>query len=128
MTTLADLNRLVNRSHRALNEVALRAVECTLADRQTAMDHLTNAMESLMRFQRCITKQDPSLEYHHDPQRAPTEFMRSIAGTVARADSALAVGDVSAAAGLLKDALDMEPPPLAYEIISKKLGALRTHR
>lgn len=124
MTTLTDLNRLVNRGHRSLNEIALRITECPLADQQSAMEHLTGAMESLMRFQQCITKQAPGLEYHHDPGRAPTDFMRSVAETVVRADSALAAGKVDVAAGLLKEALEMEPPPLAYETISKKLRAL----
>jgi hypothetical protein len=90
-----------------------------------AVDEIARALELLMQVQQRVFRQDSSLEYHHDPQRSPTEFMKKISSAVEASESALRDGKKEAAKEWLERALAMEPSPLAYEAISKKLEKIK---
>ena len=124
MTTLSDLNRALNRALRVTNRVAVDEAASSLRDLAAAVKEITQALEHLENLYRFIVAEDPNLEYHFDPDRAPSETMKAIANLVKEADTCTNDGKPTEAVKLLQQARDMEPPPLVYEIIEKKLKAL----
>jgi len=125
MSKLEELNRSVNRVLRALNSLAVSVASSSLADRSSALDEVTQALEHVNELQRRIVASDPTLEYHHDPHRPPTKAMKAIADLVEEAEQLAKKGDAKAAEEALKRACAMEPPPLAYEMIEKRIRTLR---
>ena len=121
--SLDELNRSLNRSLRTLNNAANTFAKSSLADRMIAVDEIAQALELIMGVQKRVIREDPNLEYHHDPKRAPTDFMRKVESAMQSADAALQAGDEASARKWFARALSMEPPPLAYEVIAKRLSA-----
>lgn len=124
MSNLEELNRAVNRALRALNGIAVSVTSSSLPDRNAALQEITQALAHVDALQRLIVVSNPDLEYHHDPNRPPSPLMRTIADLVEAAENDRQQGNVSAAEVALKRALAMEPPPLAYEMIEKRLDSL----
>jgi hypothetical protein len=127
MSSAEEINRLVNRGLRVLNEVAVKVAASRLADRKLALNESTEAVTHLTALQRLIVREDPSLEYHYDPKREPTIFMKKIGSLVDEAEALLRAGKTDDAACVLRRARDLEPPPLTYEMLSKKLESLGKH-
>ena len=125
MTDLENLNRAVNRALRELNAVAVGVASAPLGDRKGALAQITQALAHVDALQRSIYTADPSLEYHYDPNRPPTESMNKVADLVDAAEAQVAKGDVRGALETLHHALQLEPPPLAYETIEKRLKSLQ---
>ncbi len=125
MTALEELNRAVNRALRALNALALRTASSALPDRDAGLREITQALAHVDSLQRLIVAADPGLEYHHDPNRPPSRIMREIANVVEEAEKQVRAGNVARAMEMLQRAQSMEPPPLAYESIEKRLMSLK---
>ncbi len=89
-----------------------------------ATEKLVEALTAISDAQKSLFASNPELEFHFDPGREPTAFMREIERLGREADSALAKGDRQLAQRKLTEALALEPPPLAYEVIEKRLRAL----
>lgn len=121
---LEEVNRALNRSLRSLSDAANSVSRSNLESRMEAVDEIARALELVMQVQQRVFRQDSSLEYHHDPQRPPTEFMRKIASAVEASESALRDGKKDTAKEWLEQALAMEPSPLAYESIAKRLSLI----
>lgn len=124
MKSLDQLNRELNRALRVTNRVVVDVAASSLRDRTAAVQDLTQALVHLENVYRMIVAEDPSLEYHFDPDREPSATMRTIASLVKEADTYTSNGNITEAVKLLEQARDMEPPPLVYEIVEKKLKAL----
>ena len=125
MKSLEQLNREINRALRATNRVALDVASSTLHDRQAALNEITQALAHIDALQRILIAQDASLEYHFDPDREPTAAMETIAGLVEAADKHLQSGRRTEAIAVLQSACDLEPPPLVYEMLEKRLNELK---
>lgn len=124
MKSLEDLNREINRALRAANRVAVDVASSSLQDRKAALHEITQALAHIDKLQRMIVAQDPDLEYHFDPDKEPTPTMKSIADLVEAADRHIAEGRQAEAVEILQRACDLEPPPLVYEMIEKRLKGL----
>lgn len=124
MPSLTDLNRALNRALRMTNLVAVDVAASSFRERAAAVTEVTQALVHLENLYRLIIAEDPSLEYHFDPDRKPSATMRAIIKMVKKADTYTADGNIPEATKLLQQVRDMEPPPLVYEIIEKKLKAL----
>jgi len=64
------------------------------------------------------------LEYHFDPDRAPTAFMREVQRLERESQEALANGNRLLATQKLNEALCLEPPPLTYEVLERRRNEL----
>lgn len=124
MKELERLNRDVNRALRELNGIAVAVSSATLANRKGALHEAAEALVHLDNLQRLIYASDPTLEYHYDPDRPATDAMAALARVVDEAEKQIKDGDISLAVKTLQLALEMEPPPLAYESIQKRLQSL----
>lgn len=125
MPSLDELGRLLSRALRAANDVAVILPVSPLLERKAALDAVVEAVVQLTKAQDLLVKQEPSLEYHYDPTRPPSQLMKMVAELRKQAESNLAQGKIADAAQLLQQAREMEPPPLTYESITKQLDALR---
>jgi hypothetical protein len=96
-----------------------------LPDRNLALGEITEALTHVDKLQSLVFAADPELEYHHDPNRAPSRIMKEVAALVEAAERHLAEGNAAAAERTFQRACEMEPSPLAYETIEKRLNALR---
>lgn len=128
MTNLKELNRAVNRALRVLNSIAVDVASSSLTERNVALDEITQALVHVDKLQRLVFASDPSLEYHFDASRAPTPAMKEVSDLVEAAERYMQQGNVAAACDALERACDLEPPPLAYEMIEKRLIGLRRSR
>ena len=72
-----------------------------------------------------VIAEDSSLEYHFESDREPTAAMKTIAELVEAADSHLESGKRAEAIAVLQSACDLEPPPLVYEMLEKRLYDLK---
>jgi hypothetical protein len=126
MSDLEQLNRAINRSLRILNGIAVSVSSSSLPDRDRALHEITQALAHVDALQRFVVASDPALEYHYDPNRPPSPTMKALADLVETAEAHVRQGNVSAAEEALRRAQEMEPPPLAYEMIAKRLASLRT--
>lgn len=124
MNSLGHLNALVNRALRAINDAAVCSARVEVANRKYAIEQLVQAVECVSRVKDVIVKADPTLEYHFDVERAATPYMESVATLVKEAQAARGIGDLKRTQELLKLALNLEPPPFAYESIEKQLNSL----
>lgn len=125
MNELEKLNRSVNRSLRELNGIAVAVSSSLWTDRKAALHEVIQALAHLDAVQRLIYTSDPKLEYHFDPNRPPTHAMTMLAQLVDKAEDQARNGDVPGAKQALQRALELEPPPLAYETIEKRLNELK---
>jgi hypothetical protein len=105
--------------------VAVGLPSSSLQDRESALEEVSQALVHLDALQRIIVAQDPSLEYHFDPQRARTPAMKTIAEHVQAAEEFIQSGRLGEAVASLEHARDLEPPPLVYEMIEKRLGEIK---
>lgn len=126
MSQLEEINRAINRSLRMLNGIAVSLTVSSLSDRKAALQEITQALAHLDALQRLVVAAAPTLEYHYDPNRAPSPTMKAIADLVETAEAHVRQGNMPAAEDALRRAQEMEPPPLAYEMIEKRLTSLRT--
>lgn len=85
------------------------------------VDRLASAIAALTDIQREIYETNPELEYHYDEARPPTKYMAKFRNHLDRADELLATGEADAAIEELRQALVMEPPPLAHEMLVAKI-------
>jgi len=122
--SLEQLNGLINRALRAVNDAAVFAAMADVAKREYAIGQIVRAVECLSNVKDLIVEADPNLEYHFDPGRAATPYMNAVAQLVISAETARQGGDSEQAAELLQKALELDPPPFAYESIEKQLKAL----
>jgi hypothetical protein len=125
MNSLEQLNGLVNRALRAVNDAAVCSAQMNIAKRESATNHLVRAVEHLTNVKALIVEADPKLEYHFDAGRPATPYMEAVARLVIEAEAARQSGNTERAEELLKSALKLDPPPFAYESIEKKIAALR---
>lgn len=88
------------------------------------MPEIIGAIERVHNLQRLIVSIAPDLEYHSDPAKPPTPAMKRLAAILDKAETHIHSRDVGAAQEALKSALALEPPPLAYEQIEKRLKSL----
>lgn len=128
MNDLEALNRAVNRALRALNGIAVRVASLSLPEHSAALQEITQALAHIDALQRLIVAADPDLEYHYDPNRPPSRIMKTITDLVEAAEHHIRRGDVSAAEEILQRVQEMEPPPLPYEAIEKRLKSLRENK
>jgi hypothetical protein len=125
MNGLDEINRAVNRALRALNEVAVSIGSSSLSDRNVALGEITEALAHVDKLQALLYSFDPSLEYHYEPNRPPTRTMKEISDLVEAGERHAQAGNVTAAIEAFERARDLEPPPLPYEMIEKRLSSLR---
>jgi hypothetical protein len=125
MKTLDEINRSINRALRAANQVAVEVAASPLNNRAAAIQEITQALAHIDALQRMLVADDPSLEYHFDPGRGPTPAMTRVRDLVECAEKHVEAGQLNAAAEALQRACDLEPPPLVYETIAKRLEEVK---
>jgi hypothetical protein len=81
-------------------------------------------ISELTATKRALVAQFPELEYHFEPERAPTEFMRHVQELSEEAEKAAANGLQATAIAKLQEALSLEPPSLVYEFLEKRRDEL----
>ena len=128
MSDLDKINKAINRSLRILNGIAVTVASSSQLDRDAALREITEALARINALQRLVVTCDPALEYHYDPNRPPSPTMKAIGDLVEAAETHVQQGNFAAAEELLRRAQDMEPPPLAYEMIEKRLNSLRGNK
>lgn len=116
----ADLNRRLNRAARLANLAAVSVASGGAPVTKTLTAKLVDVLAEINTVQQSLIRGNPDLEYHSDPERPPTAFMLSIQQLEREADSAIAQGDRALAVRKLDEALALEPPPLAYEVLEKR--------
>ena len=125
--TLDALNRRINHVLRLLNGIAVSVPSLLRKnDSDVALRELVEAIEHVHNLQRMIVGIEPGLEYHSDPAKAPTAAMKKLADILRSAETHIRAGNTQAAEEAFKAALELEPPPLAYEQIEKRLNSLRS--
>ncbi len=127
MKQLEEINREINRALRAANQVAVDVASSPLRDRNAALHEITQALAHIDTLQRMVVAEDPSLEYHFEPNREPTSAMKKISSLVETADNLIRDGKRAEAAEALQRARDLEPPPLVYEMIERRLEELKAN-
>jgi hypothetical protein len=120
-----QLIRLVNRALRLLDEIAGTVIRSNLQERDAATKASVNSLDSMMRLQEFLVSEFPDLDYHYDSNKPPTLFMTAITQLIVEADSYEKKGKIADAIRVLEIASSLEPPPLPYEVLSKRLLALR---
>jgi hypothetical protein len=118
----AELNRRLNRAARVVNLAAVSVAEVAVTKALTKK--LVETLAEINDAQLALFQSNPELEYHFDPARAPTAFMREVQGLEREAEAAFAQGNGPLARQKFDEALGLEPPPLAYEAIEKRLRQL----
>jgi hypothetical protein len=124
MEELDRINRAVCRSLRELNDIAVRVSSSSWANRKGALNEVAEALVHLNAMQRLIYTDHPNLEYHFDSERPATDAMKALERVLDEAEKHIKTGNVSLAVRSLEQALGMEPPPLTYESIQKRLKSL----
>ena len=124
MTNFDELNRSVNRVLRELNKIAVCVASSSIERRNEATHAITLALAHMDSLQRYIILSAPDLEYHYDPDREPSRLMRVMADLAETAESYVQQGNTKAATEAFLQLMNMEPPPLIYEMIEKRLASL----
>jgi hypothetical protein len=119
------VNRLLNRSLRTLNELAVAIGKSSLNDSAAAIRRIVAAIEEVAAVQTMVYEQSPDLLYHYEENRPPTRFMREIASLITQAGELESAGMTGAAIEKLSAAIAMEPPALTHEMLTKKLKHLK---
>ena len=125
---LYDLNRYLNQALRAVNSAIVAASKVGLESVKDDTRALVEIMEALSNVQRRIYEIEPELEYHYDASRPDTQYMRQHRQHLTKASEHEAQGDIAGALDQLRLALDMEPPPIAYEVVLREKGRLEKLR
>lgn len=115
----AELNRRLNRAARFANLAAV-AVADGGGHFKRLTEKLVGVLAEIADAQQVLFRTNPELEYHFDPNRPPTAFMREIQRLERESQEALAAGNPLLAAQRLTDALALEPPPLPYEVLERR--------
>lgn len=118
---ISELNREVNKALRAVNSLGVAVAGLRFGRVKENLGIIGEAMDALSKLQARIFEAQPELEFHHDENRADTEYMATYREHLRNAASYHASGDVSASIKALHKALEMEPPPLPYEIVIKEI-------
>jgi hypothetical protein len=125
METYVSINRLLNRSLRTLNELAVEVGKSTLEDRKSAIAQIAVAIDEVENVRETVCAQEPDLDYHYDNNRAPTKFMLEIAAFVQESHALEQAGKVDMAIKKLEDARALEPPALTHEMLTKRIEQLK---
>ena len=120
MATPEELIRKLNRVTRHLNDAAVEVAPLKSELKLDVIPILVSAISEVIEALHTLFAQHPHLEYHFDPDREPTEFMRRVQQLAEDAEKALASGSKSTAIDKLQEALSLEPPSLAYEVLEKR--------
>lgn len=128
MPALRPVSQLLNRALRAANDLAVRiASEGALeAQKLELLGRVTSALELLTSVQGALAQLDPDSEFHYDSSRPATGFMLEVKQLIAQAEALAARGSSAEAVACFERARDLEPPPLTYELITKRLQNLRS--
>ena len=116
----AELNRTLNRAARFANLAAVTVANGGVEVSKNLVEKLVEVLAEIDAVQRALVRDNPELEYHFESDRAPSAFMREVQRFGREAEQAMAHGDHSLAIQKLNQALALEPPPLAYEILEKR--------
>lgn len=122
--THTKINQALNRALRHVNEVAARIAESEFPDRVEAIDRLSQMMATLVDIQSALYVVEPDLEYHYDSAREATKFMMEIAKLVEQAVEFETADKFAEARKALEKARDLEPPPLTYEELTRRIDSL----
>lgn len=128
MTDFEQTNRLLNRAERVVDELAQELATLPFNAKEQSLRRLAEALELLGKVKKTIIQHDPSLEYHFNDEMPATKYMSEIHSYVAEADRLMESKDFESAISLLKEALKMEPPPIIYEALVKKLDRAESNR
>jgi hypothetical protein len=120
----AELNRRLNRAARFANLAAVAVADAGGGRLKGLTEKLVEVLAEIADAQQSLYRSNPDLEYHFDPHRAPTSFMGEVQRLDRESQQALAAGNKLLAAQKLNDALALEPPPLAYEVLEKRRNEL----
>lgn len=118
---IEQLNRQINHALRSVNSVATSVASNELEPRSENVDKVASALTLLADVQQRIFETYPELEYHYDETRPPTKYMEQFRNHLASADELSSAGHTSEALEELRNALAMEPPPLAHEMLVVKI-------
>jgi len=124
MDDLGALNRLLNRCARDLNDAAVAITKTEAEEVRSCVALLVGAIAKVTEIQAKIFRIEPELEYHYDPNRKPTAYMRELANLAESAKAAERKGDLETARRHLVTAMALEPPALTYEALSRALSGL----
>ncbi len=116
----AELNRKLNRAARFANLAAVTVANGGSPVSKAITAKLVDVLAEIKTVQQSLVRGNPELEYHFDAQRPATRFMRQVQQLHADAEAAFASGDRDLALRKLDEALTLEPPPLAYEVLEKR--------
>ena len=116
----AELNRRLNRAARFANLAAVTVANGGSPISKALTEKLVAVLAEITAVQKSLVQRHPDLEYHFDPQRPPSAFMREVQRLGLEAQTAIAKGDRNLAILRINEALALEPPPLAYEILEKR--------
>lgn len=122
MATFEQANKLVNEASRVVDALAQEIASLEFGRREGTLRQLAEALESLSKVKDEIIGNRPDLEYHMDSNRSSTLFMEKIDSFVRQADELMAHKRFSEAIVLLERALEMGPPPLIHEALTKKIN------
>jgi hypothetical protein len=116
----AELNRRLNRAARLVNLAAVTVADGGGSPSKSLTEKLVGVLAEIADAQHSLFRTHPELEYHFDPDRAPTAFMRTVQRLERESEEALAAGNRALAAQKINEALGLEPPPLAYEVLERR--------
>ena len=120
----AELNRRLNRAASFTNLAAVAVANGSGALSKSLTEKLVGVLAEITDAQHSLFRTNPELEYHFDPDRAPTTFMREVQRLEREAQDAIERGNRHLATQKLNDALALEPPPLAYEVLERRRNEL----
>ncbi len=125
---MEQINKLSNRALRELNGLAVKIGQAHDADKESGLRLITQAVANVMKFQELLYRRFPEFEFHYDPDRPPTKFMRDVAEGTKLAETLAARGEADKAISQYESVRSLEPPPLTYDLLTKRIKQLRGSR
>lgn len=125
MKEYEKLNRILNQSQRVLDELAREVVDTEFAPIKKNVGRVVRAIELISKVQASLWQRVPDLAFHFEPGRPDTALMARVRQLVADAKSLEADNATDQAIQKLRQALELEPPALDYEVIAAEIDRLQ---
>ncbi len=127
MSEFESINKLINRGQRVLDEIASEVVALKHKPDKDTLNKVVDALSLLSEVQKSIWEKDPDLSFHYEgDKKQDTNYMKTLREYLINSKKYEDNKDIPNAILELKKALEMEPPAIMYESVTKELRRLQS--
>ena len=127
MSEFESINKLLNKGQRVLDEIAREIVILKNKPDKDALNKVIDALSLLSEVQKSIWGKDPDLSVHNEgDKKKDTKHMKELRELLINSKKYEDNNDIPNAILELKKALDMEPPAITHEVVTKELVRLHS--